>query len=151
MVPLELTFHCWFVWPLQSQMMTVVPFVVPLPLASRHLFPYTWSCLPDVYVQDWLALLLQSQICTCVPFVVELFGTSTQRLDWLPTRCWPVPGPTELLLGLGLPVWTPAAAITAWAPEGQLPLLTTTLPETTLLRLPLVMLVPLLLLQLLVR
>jgi hypothetical protein len=39
MVPLELTFHCWLVWPLQSQIMTAVPLVVPWLLASRHLLP----------------------------------------------------------------------------------------------------------------
>ncbi len=48
MVPLALTFHCWLVWPLQSQMMTAVPLVVPRPYASRHLLPYTVSWLPDV-------------------------------------------------------------------------------------------------------
>src|SRR4051812_27153816 len=35
--------HCWLAWPLQSQMMTAVPLVVPRPLASRHLLPYTIS------------------------------------------------------------------------------------------------------------
>jgi hypothetical protein len=48
MVPLALRFHCWLVWPLQSQMMTVVPLVVPLAFASRHLLPYTCSCLLEV-------------------------------------------------------------------------------------------------------
>jgi hypothetical protein len=37
MVSLALTFHCWFAWPLQSQMITWVPFAVPWPDASRHL------------------------------------------------------------------------------------------------------------------
>lgn len=40
--------HCWFVWPLQAQMITVVPLVVPCPLASRHFEPYTISCLLEV-------------------------------------------------------------------------------------------------------
>jgi hypothetical protein len=44
MVPLALTFHCWLDCPLQSQMMIAVPLVVPRPLASRHLLPYTVSC-----------------------------------------------------------------------------------------------------------
>jgi hypothetical protein len=48
MVPSGLTFHCWLFWPLQSQTMTWVPLVVPLPLASRHLLPGTVSCLPVV-------------------------------------------------------------------------------------------------------
>ena len=55
MVPLELTFHCWFGCPLQLQMITAVPLLVPLPLASRHMLPYTCSCLPEVYVHDWFA------------------------------------------------------------------------------------------------
>ena len=38
----------WLFWPLQSQMMTGVPLVVPRPLASRHLSPWTVSCLPAV-------------------------------------------------------------------------------------------------------
>jgi len=37
MVPLALTFHCWFAWPLHDQMITWVPFAVPWPDASRHL------------------------------------------------------------------------------------------------------------------
>ena len=48
MVPLALTFHCWLVWPLQSQMITAVPLAVPRPVASRHLLPYTCSCLLEV-------------------------------------------------------------------------------------------------------
>ncbi|GAA3303931.1 hypothetical protein GCM10020218_102510 [Dactylosporangium vinaceum] len=30
-VPSALTLHCWLVWPLQSQMTTAVPLVVPCP------------------------------------------------------------------------------------------------------------------------
>ena len=36
MVPLELMFQRWLDWPLQDQVITLVPFVVPWPLASRH-------------------------------------------------------------------------------------------------------------------
>src|SRR5438876_1027880 len=46
-VPSVLSCHCWFEPPLQSQITTFVPAVVPLLLASRHL-PSTWS---------WLALV----------------------------------------------------------------------------------------------
>ena len=81
MVPLALTFHCWLVWPLQSQMITAVPLVVPWPLASRHLLPYTCSCLLDVNVQDWSARPVQSHSCTWVPLVVLALGTSRQRPD----------------------------------------------------------------------
>src|SRR4051794_36731817 len=91
MVPFELTFHCWLVWPLQSQMITVVPLVVPLAFASRHLLPYTWSCRAEVYAQRWLLAPLQSQIWTWVPLLVERFGTSTQRPDWPPTISWAPP------------------------------------------------------------
>jgi hypothetical protein len=39
MVPSVFTFHCWLVWPLQSQMTAAVPLAVPRPYASRHLLP----------------------------------------------------------------------------------------------------------------
>src|SRR5689334_22956356 len=81
MVPLELTFHCWFSWPLQSQMMTAVPSLVPRLAASRHLLPYTISCLVDVYVHRWLAPPQQSYNCTWVPLVVLWPGTSMHRPD----------------------------------------------------------------------
>src|SRR5688572_10412520 len=81
MLPLALTFHCWFVCPLQSQMITWVPLVVPRLDASRHLLPYTCSALPDVYVHRWFAWPLQSHSCTWVPLVVVEFGTSIQRPD----------------------------------------------------------------------
>src|SRR3954466_15559524 len=84
MLPLLLRFHCWLVWPLQSQMITAVPLVVPLPDASRHL-PSTVSCLPPVTVHRWLAAPLQSQICIWVPFAVDEFGSSRHRPDWPPT------------------------------------------------------------------
>jgi hypothetical protein len=62
-------------------------------------------------------------------------ATSRQRLDWTPTTVTfslPPPG--------GVPPG-PAFAITAWAPAGQFPLETVTLPLTTLPRSPLVMFV----------
>src|SRR3954451_15907042 len=80
-VPLALTFHCWLVWPLQSQMITAVPLVVPRLLASRHLLPYTVSCLLAVAVKRWLVCPLQSHNCTWVPLVVLLPGTSAHRPD----------------------------------------------------------------------
>src|SRR5690349_1832623 len=91
MLPLALTFHCWFAWPLQSQITRRVPLVVPCPLASRHLLPYTVSCLPEVYVHRWLPAPLQSHSCTWVPLAVLEFGTSTHRPDCVPTivaDCW---------------------------------------------------------------
>src|SRR4051812_32124846 len=147
-VPLALTFHCWFVCPLQSQMITWVPLVVPRPEASRHLLPYTCRALPDVYVKRWLVWPLQSHSCTCVPLVVLEFGTSRQRPDCTPTTCDPVPVGGGLVVGFD--DWTPAAAITDCAPDGQLALATVTLPDTTLPRSPLVTFVLPLVLQLLV-
>jgi hypothetical protein len=47
-VPLALTFHCWLVPPLQAQITTAVPLLVPCPKASRHLLPYTCSWRPVV-------------------------------------------------------------------------------------------------------
>src|SRR3954466_13092470 len=96
-VPFEFTFHCWLVWPLQSQMMTAVPLVVPLPFASRHLLPYTVSCLLEVDVQSWLLPPQQSYNCTWVPLVVEAFGTSTHRPGCPPTISLPLlPPPVEV-------------------------------------------------------
>src|SRR5512142_3115754 len=92
-VPLELRFHCWLVWPLQSQMMTAVPLVVPRPLASRHLLPYTVSCLLEVDVQSWLVPPQQSYSWTWVPLVVDAFGTSAHRPDCPPTISLPLPPP----------------------------------------------------------
>src|SRR5690349_10338648 len=76
-------FHCWFVWPLQSQISTFVPAVVWLLYASRH-FPRTCSCLVPVYVQRWFDWLVQSQMRSCTPLVVELFGSSRQRFEPTP-------------------------------------------------------------------
>jgi hypothetical protein len=45
--------------------------------ASRHLLPYTCSCLLEVTLQRWLLPPAQSHNWTCVPFVVLEFGTST--------------------------------------------------------------------------
>src|SRR3954449_6726364 len=84
MLPLLLRFHCWLVCPLQSQMMTAVPLVVPRPLASRHLPPNTVSCLLAVYVHRCPDPPWQSKSCSCVPLVVLAFGTSRHRPD-----CWP--------------------------------------------------------------
>src|SRR5687767_573606 len=84
-VPLALRFHCWLVPPWQSQMVTWVPLLVPAPLASRHLLPYTWSCLPEVYVQRCMAPPQQSHNCTWMPLVVLPSGTSIHRPDWPPT------------------------------------------------------------------
>src|SRR4051794_32842874 len=66
-------------------MIAAVPLVVPRPEASRHLLPYTCSCLPDVYVHRWLVPPLQSHKAVCVPLVVEALGTSRHRPDWVPT------------------------------------------------------------------
>src|SRR4051794_11682893 len=97
MVPPALRSHCWLDWPLQSQMTTGVPLVVPRPDASRHLPPYPVSCLPVVQVQDWLAAPEQSYNCTWTPLVVDEPGTSTQRPDWPPT------------MGVGVPIVAAAA------------------------------------------
>src|SRR3954453_23438576 len=85
MVPLGLRFHCWLAWPLQSQMMTLVPLPVPWLDASRHLFPYTCNCLFEVYVHRWFALVEQSHSCTCAPLAVLWSVTSRQRPDCPPT------------------------------------------------------------------
>src|SRR3954451_9678642 len=85
-VPFEFMFHCWFAWPLQSQMITWVPLDVPRPYASRHLLPlYTVNCLLAVYVQRWPVALPQSNNWTWVPLVVVELGMSRQRPDWPPT------------------------------------------------------------------
>src|SRR5262245_21085472 len=74
-------------------MMTAVPFVVPAWLASRHLLPYTTSCLRAVYTQVWFAPPVQSHSCVRVPLVSVLLLTSRQRLDCAPTTAAPrVPG-----------------------------------------------------------
>src|SRR4051812_20135146 len=83
-------FHCWFAWPLQSQMMTAVPLVVPALLASRHLLPYTTSCRRAVYTQVWLAPALQSHSCAWVPLRIVLLFTSTHRPDCAPTSSSPL-------------------------------------------------------------
>src|SRR6185295_11212860 len=73
-------------------MTTVVPLLVPWPLASRHLLPFTVNCRFAVYVQRWLAPPWQSHNCTWVPFVDVAPGTSTQRPDAVPTIvtfAWP--------------------------------------------------------------
>src|SRR6185312_846736 len=73
-VPLALRFHCWLVCPLQSQMIAAVPLLVPWPLASRHLLPYTCSCLLEVYVQRCDDPPEQSYSWVCVPLVVDPSG-----------------------------------------------------------------------------
>src|SRR5688572_5893435 len=98
------------------------------------------SCRPDVYVQLWFAAPVQSHSCVCVPLVVVALGTSRQRPDATPTIRFP---------GCVAPCG-PADAITAWAPAGQLPLVTVTLLLTTLPRSPLVTLVLALVVQLFV-
>ena len=82
---------------------------------------------------------MQSHSWVWVPLVVTLPGTSTHRPD-----CAPI----SRVAAAEPPVCGPAAAITAWAPDGQFPLVTVTLLFTTLPRSPLVTLVPLLLDQL---
>src|SRR4051812_33020165 len=66
-------------------MTTAVPLVVPRPLASRHLLPYTCSCPPEVEVKRWLVPPWQSHSCGCVPFAVLEPGTSMQRPEPVPT------------------------------------------------------------------
>src|SRR4051812_9367242 len=74
-------------------MITVVPALVPPPNASRHLLPYTCSCLLEVYVHVWPEVAPQSDNCTWVPLFWDESGTSMHRPDWLPTsRPSPLPG-----------------------------------------------------------
>src|ERR1700741_576037 len=101
-------------------MMAAVPLVVPWFEASRHLLPYTVSCRLAVCVHRWLVPPWQSQSCACVPLVVAEPGMSTHRPDAPPT----------MVALCGVPVLCgPAAAMTACAADGQLPLVTVTLPE----------------------
>src|ERR1043166_9735922 len=71
-------------------MMTAVPLVVPALLASRHLLPYTTSCLRAVYTHVWFAPPVQSHSCICVPLVRLLLLTSTHRPDCAPTISSPL-------------------------------------------------------------
>src|SRR6185437_16018719 len=79
MVPLAFRFHCWLLWPLQDQMIALVPGLVPCPLASRqNVDPPTvrLSAPEAVCVQDCPAWPLHELICICVPCVVLEFGSS---------------------------------------------------------------------------
>ncbi len=73
-------------------MMMAVPLLVAAPLASRHLLPYTRSCLLDVYVHCWLVWPWQSYSCTRVPLVCVALGTSMHRPDCTPTIVPEPPG-----------------------------------------------------------
>src|SRR5215217_3470022 len=93
MVPLLLTFHCWLVAPVQSQVSTLAPAAVLEPATSRHRLPYTTRVLAGVSNHDWLAAPLQAQICSWVPHVVEAPGTSKQRFDATPRMMALEPSP----------------------------------------------------------
>src|SRR5260221_3119911 len=71
-------------------MMTAVPLVVPLWLASRHLLPYTTSCLRAVYTHVWFTPPLQSHSWACVPLMMVLLFTSTHRPDCVPISAKPL-------------------------------------------------------------
>ena len=133
MVPLELRFHCWLAWPLQSQMMTAVPLLVPWPLASRHLLPYTVSCGWRCRSSAGWCHRGSPTAAGWAPLVVLELGMSMQRPDWLPairTFCRPGGGVTggrsggrrrcDAELGEELPHLlldpAPRAALTAGAP-----------------------------------
>src|SRR3954471_13892550 len=63
--------HFWLSPPLQNHRMTVVPFAVPAPLASRH----SPDCAPVMVplaltFHCWLGWPLQSQMMTLVPLAV---------------------------------------------------------------------------------
>src|SRR3954453_16854787 len=112
MLPLLLTFHCWLTWPLQSQMITAVPLVVPWPFASRHLLPYTWNCLPVVYDHCWLVWPLQSHRLSCVPLLWDWLGTSRHRPELVFTSAdpgggglLPDPATTERLSNCAVTPW----------------------------------------------
>ena len=92
MLPSALTLHCWLGCPVQSQITTGVPSAVPRPDASRHLLPYTTSCLPE-RAHDWLVWPLQFDSCSWVPLPLPPLGTSRQRPDWLPMTATPLPAP----------------------------------------------------------
>src|SRR4051812_30685647 len=86
--------------------MTGVPFVVPALLASRHLLPYTTSCLRAVAIQVWLAPPVQSHSWVCVPLVMVLLLTSTQRPDCAPTTATPwLPGSGEIAIASRSGAW----------------------------------------------
>src|SRR3954454_8330189 len=100
-------------------MMTGVPLLVPCPEASRHMLPYTCSCLLEVLVHAWLAWPLQSHSWTRVPPVWLELGTSTHRPDWAPRIRLPCPPPPpppppppeESRVMLELPLlWYPSVA-----------------------------------------
>src|SRR3954454_18639403 len=74
-------------------MITGVPALVLADCASRHLLPYTVSCLLEVDVQSWLLPPQQSYNCTWVPLVVDAFGTSAHRPDCPPPISFPLPPP----------------------------------------------------------
>src|SRR5215471_10062948 len=63
--------HCWLLCPLHVHRMSLVPFTVPLLLASRHSPDCTPVIVPlALTVHCWLAWPLQSQMITAVPLVV---------------------------------------------------------------------------------
>src|SRR5659263_29889 len=79
---------------------------------------------------------------------LSAFGASRQRSDWPPTVCRP-PAGGGLDDGVGSgDCWIPAAAVTAWAPAGQLLLLTVVLFLTVLAWSPSYTSMPLVLVQL---
>src|SRR5438445_71703 len=89
--------------------MTLVPAVVPLPLASRHsVVPETVrvSCPLEVCVHVWFAAPLHAQICCWVARVVVEFGSS-RHLPAATACSAPVAVPLP-------PTPYPAAAMLAW-------------------------------------
>ena len=130
MVPLELTVHCWLVWPLQDQMMTLVPLVVPLPLASRHsVVPpaVTVSSPVEVWVQDLVAAAVAA-----VDLQLGAGGGAGVRHVQALARRRPRAAHRRSAAAV-VPPETPELLMTCWAAAGQLPPLTWTLPVSTLL------------------
>ena len=67
----------WFDWPLQVQMIALVPLAVAPPLTSRH-SPDCWPTSEPLLPHDhfWFVWPLQVQMRTAVPAVVPLWSTS---------------------------------------------------------------------------
>ena len=74
MVPSLDSVHFWWSPPVQSEISTAVPALVPWPRACRHLLPYTRSSPAVFGAKLWFAPPLQSQISAAVPLAWDAAG-----------------------------------------------------------------------------
>ena len=86
MVPLALTFHCWLVWPLQSQMIAGGAVAGALAAGVQALVAVHLQLLAGGVGPALVRPPRQSHSCAWVPLVVLEPGTSMQRPGLPPRR-----------------------------------------------------------------